>query len=183
MKKILNNKFLNVIISVVEWTICIVLVILIILSGVQRFSNQGDFFGYRIYTVASGSMVPRYDVGDTLLVKEVAASELHVGDAVTYQGEVAGVDGLIITHEVVDVEIDSAGKYLFHTKGIANNIEDPIVYEDQVLGKVVHRFFFLSILGKITTSMPLMFVVVTVPLAILIAIEIIKLVYKKDEAE
>ena len=181
MKKIFNNKILNILIGAVEWTICIVLVILIILTGVQRFSNQGDFFGYRIYTVASGSMVPKYGIGDTLLVEEVPPAELYVGDAVTYQGEVAGVDGLIITHEIVKVELDSDGKYLFHTKGIANNIEDPIVYEDQVLGKVVHRFFFLSILGKVTTSKPLLFTLITIPMAVLIAIEIIKIVYKKEE--
>lgn len=183
MKKILNKKVVNVVFSTIEWIICIVLLILIILTGVQRFSNQGNFFGYRIYTVASGSMIPTYNIGDTLLIKETDASDIKVGDAVTYKGSQGGVDGLIITHQVVGIENDEEGKIFFHTKGIANNIEDPIVYEEQVLGKVIHKFFFLSILGKITTNMTSMLVFITFPIALLIAIEIVKIVYKKDEDE
>ncbi len=179
MKK--NNKIINCIFATIEWIICIVLIILIILTGFQRFSNQGNFFGYRIYTVASGSMIPTYNIGDTLLIKEMDAKKIKIGDAVTYMGESSGVDGMIVTHQVIDVDKDENGKVLFHTKGIANNIEDPIVSEDQVLGKVVHRFFFLSILGRITTNMVSTLVFITIPIAILIAIELIKMFYKKEE--
>lgn len=171
------------IVAIVEWLIVLVLVILIVLTGFQRFSNQHNFFGYRIYTVASGSMIPTYNIGDTLLIKEMDASGIKEGDAVTYIGDGAGIDGMIITHQVQRVEIGEDGKYYFHTKGVANHIEDPIVSEDQVLGKVVHRFFFLSILGRITTSKLLLFCFITIPFAILIAIEIIKLVYQKEEDE
>ena len=181
MKNILDNKVINILFGIVEWIICLVLIFLIILTGVQRFSNQGNFFGYRIYTVASGSMIPTYDIGDTLLIKETGASGIKKGDAVTYIGNSGGVDGMIITHQVVDIQKDENGKVVFHTKGIANNIEDPLVYEEQVLGKVVHRFFLLSYLGKITTSKYLMLIFITLPIAILITIEIIKIVYKKDE--
>lgn len=166
----------------VEWLIIILLVVLIILTGFQRFSNQHNFFGYRMYIVASGSMIPTYNIGDTLLIKEMDASLINEGDAVTYMGEDPGLDGLIITHQVQKVEIID-GKYYFHTKGVANNIEDPIVSEDQVLGKVVYRFFLLSFIGRITTSKILLFSFVTIPIALLIAIEIIKLVYKKDDDE
>lgn len=183
MKKILNNKVVNIVFSVIEWIICIVLIVLILLTGFQRFSNQGNFFGYRIYTVASGSMIPIYNIGDTLLIEEMEASEIKIGDAVTYLGRDSGVDGMIITHQVIDVEKDENGKYLFYTKGVANNVVDPVVSEEQVLGKVVHKFFFLSFLGRITTNMTSMLVFITIPIAFLIAIEIIKLVYKDDIEE
>lgn len=183
MKKILNNKIVSAVFSVIEWIICIILVILILLTGFQRFSNQGNFFGYRIYTVASGSMIPIYNIGDTLLIEEMDASKIKVGDAVTYMGDEAGVDGMIITHQVIDVQKDENGRYLFQTKGIANNVVDPIISEEQVLGKVVHKFFFLSFLGRITTNMTSMLVFITVPIAFLIALEIIKLVYKDDIEE
>ena len=181
MKKLLDNKIFNTFSSLIEWVIMIVLALLIVLVGVQKFSNRGNFFGYRIYTIISGSMIPTYDVGDTLLIKEMSANNIEVGDAVTYLGDGGALNGKIITHQVVSIEFDENGKYLFHTKGVANNIEDPIVSQDQVLGKVVHKFFFLTLLGKITTSMSLLFVFVTIPVAIIIAIEIVKLVYKKDE--
>ena len=48
MKKILNNKIVSVVFSTIEWIVCIILIVLIVLTGVQRFSNQGNFFGYRI---------------------------------------------------------------------------------------------------------------------------------------
>lgn len=181
MKKILNNKIITFIFAMLEWIVFFVLLVLIILTGFQKFSNQGNFFGYRIYTVASGSMIPIYNIGDTLLIEEMDASKLNVGDAVTYIGDGGGVEGMIITHQIIKIEKDENGKFLFHTKGVANNIADPIIGEDQVLGKVIHKFFFLSILGRVTTSMPLFYTFVTIPIAILIAIEIIKIVYKKDE--
>ncbi len=181
MKKLLDNKIFNILSSLIEWVIMIVLALLIVLVGVQKFSNKGNFFGYRIYTIISGSMIPTYDVGDTLLIKEMSANNIEVGDAVTYLGDGGALNGKIITHQVVSIEYDENGKYLFHTKGVANNIEDPIVSQDQVLGKVVHKFFFLTLLGKITTSMSLLFIFITIPVAIIIAIEIVKLVYKKEE--
>ena len=181
MKKILDSRVFEIVSSIVETVIAISLIILIVLVGFQRFSNRGNLFGYRIYTIASGSMIPTYNVGDTLLIKEMTSDNIKVGDAVTYMGEAGGVDGMIITHQVQQVDIDENGKYSFHTKGIANNIEDPIVYEEQVLGKVVHKFFLLSIIGRVTTSMPLLFTFVAIPVAILIAIEIIKIVYNKDD--
>ena len=109
--------------------------------------------------------------------------DVKKGDAVTYIGDDVGIDGMIITHQVQEVEMDEDGKYYFHTKGIANNIEDPIVSEEQVLGKVVYRFFLLSFIGRITTSKLLLFCFIAIPIAILIAIEIIKLIYKKDDED
>ena len=181
MKKAFDSKIFDIVSSIIETIVAISLIILIVLVGFQRFSTRGNLFGFRIYTVASGSMIPTYNIGDTLLIKEMSSDNIKVGDAVTYMGETGGVDGLIITHQVQQVDIDENGKYSFHTKGIANNIEDPIVYEEQVLGKVVHKFFILSIIGRVTTSMPLLFAFVAIPVAILVAIEIIKIVYKSDD--
>ena len=64
MEKLLENKIFKICSSIIEWIIIIVLFLLVILVGVQKFSNRGNFFGYRIYTIISGSMIPTYDVGD-----------------------------------------------------------------------------------------------------------------------
>lgn len=181
--KAIFNGISSKIVAFVEWIIILLLLFLVILSGFQRFSNQHNLFGYRVYIVASGSMIPTYNIGDTLLIKEMDASNIKKGDAVTYIGDDVGIDGMIITHQVQEVEMGEDGKYYFHTKGIANNIEDPIVSEEQVLGKVVYRFFLLSFIGRITTSKLLLFCFIAIPIAILIAIEIIKLIYKKDDED
>ncbi len=181
--KAIFNGIGSKIVAFVEWIIILLLLFLVILSGFQRFSNQHNLFGYRVYIVASGSMIPTYNIGDTLLIKEMDASNIKKGDAVTYIGDDVGIDGMIITHQVQEVEMGEDGKYYFHTKGIANNIEDPIVSEEQVLGKVIYRFFLLSFIGRITTSKLLLFCFIAIPIAILIAIEIIKLIYKKDDED
>ena len=66
---------------------------------------------------------------------------------------------------------------------IPNNIEDPIVEGKQIIGKVTHKFYFLSFIGRITTNVYKIFFFITVPIAILIAIEIIKTIKEKDEEE
>lgn len=150
------------------------------MTCIQKFSKGGNFFGYSIYTVASSSMVPNYDIGDTLLVKKVPINEIKVKDVITYRGEASTVKDKIITHRVEKIEKDKSG-LIFHTKGIANNIEDPIVYEKQVLGKVIYKFKVLSIIGDLSFNMYKLFFFITVPLAFLITIEIIKLLKEKDE--
>lgn len=180
IRTIANNQIFKNVSTIVEIMITVSLVVLIVLTGMQRFSNKGSFFGYRIFTVASGSMIPMYEIGDTLLVKNVPIEDITIGDAVTYQTSLTNGQRVNITHEVIDVEQDEMGKYAFHTKGIANNVEDPIVGEDQVVGKVVHRFILLSILGYITVSKTLMLLVITLPLGVLVAIEIIKLLYDDE---
>lgn len=176
------KKVFNFIVTAVETIITVVLLVLVVLLAIQRFSNNGSFFGYRIYTVASDSMIPIYTIGDTLLIEDTEVDKIEIGDALTYQGESGSMKGKIITHQVVDIEIVD-GQYQFHTKGTANDIEDPIVYEDQVFGKVVHKFGVLSILGKITTNMSSLLMFITFPIAILIAIEIIKVYKSKDDDE
>lgn len=180
MKKIFNNKIFDFIITGIEVIISLFLIGLIIVTGVQRFSDQGSFFGYRIYTVASESMIPIYTIGDTLLIKDTDSKDIKIGDALTYIGEANELKGKIVTHQVVDIETDpETGKYLFHTKGIANNIEDPIVNEEQVFGKVIYKFLTLSWIGKITLNMTTLLIFITIPVAILIAIELCKIVKDK----
>lgn len=176
------KKTIGFIVTTIETVITIVLIALVVLLAIQRFSNSGSFFGYRIYTVASDSMIPIYTIGDTLLIKDTDPRDIEVGDALTYQGTSGSMKGKIITHQVVSIE-EIDGEYQFHTKGTANQIEDPIVYENQVFGKVIHRFGVLSILGKITTNMSTLLLFITIPIAILIAIEIIKVYKGKDDED
>ena len=184
-RKIAENKLLNAIINIVEGIIIFILVVLIGLTLIQRFSNSGSFFGYRIYTVASDSMLPLYGTGDTLLVKKVDVKEIKQGDAISYLGEADINKNMIITHRVENIEATEDG-LKFHTKGIANHIEDPIVDADQILGKVIYRFKILSVFGKITTNMTTLLIFLIVPISILVAIEVIRMIAeakKKAEAK
>ena len=50
-------------------TIALIFVSLIIVT--QRISNDDkSFLGFRLYKVETGSMIPKYEIGDVILVKE-----------------------------------------------------------------------------------------------------------------
>ena len=178
MKKKNFKKILHYFINFIEIILGISLVLLLILIIFQNISKDDSLFGYRIYTVASNSMRPTYEIGDTLLIKEVELSDIKVGDVISYKGQSNGVEGYIITHKVINIEVDS-DNYYFHTKGEANEGEDPLVSGNQVVGKVIHKFLILSILGRITSNIVLLTLFITIPLTILIVIEIIKVILRK----
>ena len=58
--------------------ICVIVLLMIIaVLALQRFSNNKIAVGgIRIFNVATESMVPEYEVGDVLLVKEIDANSL-----------------------------------------------------------------------------------------------------------
>ena len=71
-------------------------------------------------------MEPEYAVGDILITREKDPSTIKVGDNIVYLGNTGDYNGKIITHNVIKIEQNEQGEYLFHTKGIANTIEDPL---------------------------------------------------------
>lgn len=63
------------------------LVAFIVVVCLQRFSdNKISFFNYRMFTVISGSMKPKYDIGDVLISKKEDPSKIKVGDTISYLG-------------------------------------------------------------------------------------------------
>lgn len=115
-------------------TILVFLVIIIVVQYVSK--NEHSFLGFRIFLVETGSMVPKYNVGDVILIKEKDTDKIEVGDDVTYKGAAGTMKGKIVTHQVVNIEMVD-GKKVFHTKGIANNIEDPVISGGQIQGVVL----------------------------------------------
>lgn len=67
-----KTSIIEKIMSVIK-TICVIILLFIIaILALQRFSNnERAIAGIRIFNVATTSMVPKYEVGDVLLVKEV----------------------------------------------------------------------------------------------------------------
>lgn len=174
-KKSILKKILNFVIA----TIFISFLVVVCL---QRFSgNKISFFNYRMFVVASGSMKPKYDIGDVLISKEVKASEIKVGDVISYLGQKGELADKVITHEVVSIEKDKAGNYLFHAKGKTNVIEDPIIYENQIFGVVKHKMFILSIIYKIIGTRIGFFLLVIIPILYIIGSEIIITLLEKEE--
>lgn len=169
------KKILNVVIA-----IFIILFLLVVL--LQRVSNNKlSFLSFRMFTVVSGSMDPKYKIGDVLIAKEIKPEKIKIGDSVSYLGEQGTLAGKVVTHEVIDIEQDEDGKYIFHTQGIANDTPDPIVYEDQIYGKIIYKAFFLSLIYKVVATKFGMFILVFIPLLYIIGSEILMAMLEKEE--
>lgn len=158
-------------------TLLIVLISLIII--VQKVTNNKEsFFGYRIFRVQTGSMIPKYQIGDVILVKKQDVDKIKVGDDVTYLGESSSVKGILITHRVIDIqEVD--GKNEFHTQGIANNLEDPVVYGNQINGVVQFKMPILTLLCKLLNNKYIFYFGAVLPLTLYIFFRVLKANYDK----
>lgn len=184
MKKLLDNKIVKLIAGILKGIFMVMIVLFIFMVCLQRFSNNEiSLFNFRIFTVISGSMEPKYKIGDVLVSVETDPKDIKVGDVVSYQGEKRDVKGKIVTHQVIDIEKDEAGKYYFHTKGICENclVEDPVVSESQVYGVVKYKVKSLSFVYKAVGTKVGFFFFIVLPLFYIIGSEIIHTLLEKEE--
>ena len=161
------------------WNIIVKILILIILFisiviVVQKVTNNEEaFLGFRIFRVQTGSMIPKYQIGDVIIVKETDPNKIQIGDDVTYEGKTGSMKGLIVTHRVVDIE-EVDGKRVFHTKGIANNLEDPVISEDQINGVVQTKMYILSWICVLLNNKYVFYFCGILPLTIYVAFRVFK---------
>lgn len=181
------QKFNNRIIKILWKTIKVLLTIFIVfLAGiiiVQRVSNNKlSVGGIKLFTIISESMVPKYEVYDMLIAKDIQPNELKKGDDLVYIGKVGDFEDKIITHQIINIEQEN-GKYIFTTKGIANLEADPKVSEDQIYGKVLYKSAILSWCSKIINNQFGFYFIIFVPMVIVIFSEVIKEVeiHKKNK--
>ncbi len=134
------------IINILSTVLLIVLVIIVVFVFISRISGKSpSIFGYHVFRVSSGSMEPELNIGDIILVKEVAPEEIHEGDIITYNGEVGEFDGKVITHKVIEEPEEADGVWEIQTQGIAEGVlPDPQITYDQVEGKFMQKLSFLN---------------------------------------
>lgn len=100
-------------------------------------SPQKSFFGYRYYTVLTPSMSPTYKTGDMVFVKLQNASDINVGDVITFNP--SSSSDAYLTHRVTQKleDYEGTGVTCFRTKGDANDTEDAmLIDQERVIGSV-----------------------------------------------
>lgn len=185
MKNLLNNKILRIIGKIIYVLLYIIVLLTLLVVAIQRFSNNNvSIAGFRIFNVATGSMVPEYQVGDILVSKEINPEDIQVGDNIVYMGEKQDFKGKIVTHQVISKREEN-GKIYFTTKGIANEEADPEISADQVYGKIIYRTIIFSFLSKIINNLYAFYFLIFVPVAIIICKLIVDNVisYKEGKKE
>ena len=176
------KKIFGIIKGIINTIIVVVVLSFVLMVCLQRFSNNRvSFLNYRMFTVVTGSMEPKYNIGDVLVAKETLPSKIKVGDDVSYLGNYGTFNGKVVTHRVIKIEQDIEGKYVFHTKGLANLVEDPVVHENQLYGVVVGEIGLLSFVYKIVSNKNGMFLFIIIPLLYIIASEMIGFMLEKEE--
>ncbi len=129
-----------------------------------------------LYTIISPSMEPNVKVYDVIIDKRVSdISEIEIGDVITFISSSIQSQGLTVTHRVSGVVINPDG-VAFKTKGDNNAIEDDgLVYQNQLIGKVVFKFPQLGRIQLLLASKGGWFIIVLLPALGIIVYDIIKL--------
>ena len=180
MSKVLDNKFIKFLLKFIKVIVWIFVLLIIFVILVQRiFDNRVSIGSYRMFTVVTGSMEPVYNVGDVVISKEVEPSTINKGDDVVYLGEKNDFKDKIVTHRVIKIE-NKDGEYYFTTKGVANDYSDPVISSDQIYGKVVYKPVVLSFLSGILNTKLGFYLLIFVPVAFLIFLEILDYIKRKE---
>ena len=185
LNKIKNNKALKIIGNIIYYILLALVILILAVVILQRVSkNNASIGGIRIFNIVTESMFPEYQIGDVLISKKIEPSKIKVGDDLVYLGTEQGFAGRVVTHRVVDIE-ESDGKYRFHTKGLANEVEDPVVQENQIYGIVIYKTYILSFITKIINNIYGFYFLIFIPLTILIIVKFVKIrnEKKKDDSK
>lgn len=180
MDKILNSKVFNCIVKVFESLLFLIILGYLVFVIAQRVSGNGSIFGYRVFTVASGSMNPKYVINDVIVVKDIDPDELKVGDDIAYTGERGGLEGILVSHRII--KIDKTGDELvFYTKGINNSVSDPSITSDSIMGKVIGKLPVINTVNHVIKNQFGFFFLIFCPLVLVIFLEIMETVTSMKE--
>lgn len=173
LKKVKNNKVFKISSTIIKafFSLAIILVVLVIF--VQRVSNNSATLGgYSVFTIISASMTPEYKIGDMVFAKTKKAEDIEIGDDVVYLGEKGDFADKIVTHRVIG-KTNVDGKYIFETKGIANELPDPKIDETQIKGVVIFKGALISTISKLVNNTYGFYFLLFIPLSILIFFEVL----------
>lgn len=180
MRKVLDNKIFQFIYKALKTIFVLILVLYVAILIIQRLSNNSSIFGFRVFTVATSSMEPVYEVGDVILVHEEDFKSLKVGDDVTYIGTVSDFKDRIVTHRIISK--DEKNNTL-RTKGVANEEADPTIESSQLYGKVTYRFIVISLITHLLRTKIGFYFLIFLPLVLVAFLEIADIFTKPKDDE
>lgn len=149
------KKILEIVGKVISWALFSILLIaaaflLYYYVATKIYAAKGPGYEpkYSIYTIISGSMIPKIRVYDTVInVKVDNPNDIVVGDVITFVSTSILSPGTTITHRVIGITKDENGNVCYQTKGDNNDIADQACAKyHNVIGKVV---FKIPQLGRI----------------------------------
>lgn len=179
------KRIIHYIFTVIMYSVFLIM-ILVFLVIIINFIDQKNNLKKGIqkpalvsaYTIVSPSMVPNINVLDVIITTRVSdPSKIKVGDVITFNSTDYRSSGVTVTHRVKKVEKTSDGKYLFTTKGDANNTEDATRQPfSSIYGKVLLRLPKLGYIQYILSTVLGWLLLIIVPTVLIIGADIIKII-------
>lgn len=117
--------------------------VIIIIKAANNSDEIPSVLEIKTFVIISGSMEPKLNIGDVVIIKKVEESELKEDDIISFRSGEA-----IITHRINKIVIDDTGKIKYETKGDNNNTPDRtlVKYQD-IEGKLINKIPYV---GNIT---------------------------------
>lgn len=165
------KKILRILSKIIKIGFLFIIILYLSFILVQKLSDNKGIGGYRVFTILTGSMKGVYNINDVVLVKEVDKSTLKVGDDIAYLGTKESYKGKIVTHRIIDIE-NKNNNMIIHTKGVSNILEDPVITNNKIYGKVERRLVLISLINKAIKNKYGFFFLIFVPLVLVIFLEI-----------
>lgn len=165
-----KNKALAIVSNILFTIFMIVILFFIFITAQSRLTGvEPSILGHRLYIVESGSMLPALRINSMIIAKELPASEIEVGDILSFYGKNADVR---ITHRVVEIQNDGEA---FITRGDANNTNDPNpVTKDRVIGKIVFSIPLIGLIFKALSNPIAIAIIVLIGIAWILIPKLIK---------
>ena len=179
------KRIIHYIFTVIMYSVFLIM-ILVFLVIIINFIDQKNNLKKGIqkpalvsaYTIVSPSMVPNINVLDVIITTRVSdPAKIKVGDVITFNSTDYRSSGVTVTHRVKKIEKTSDGKYLFTTKGDANNTEDATRQPfSSIYGKVLIRLPKLGYIQYILSTVLGWLLLIIVPTLLIIGADIIKII-------
>lgn len=145
------KKILKYLARTITYTLLVILItfglaLLFVFVTSKIAKSQDKEPPINLFTIISPSMTPNINVYDVVVAVKTSPSKIKVGDVISFYSDNPNVNGMTITHRVVQVYQDYQ-TFSFKTKGDFNKDMDPeFVVQDKIVGKV---YFKIPQLGRI----------------------------------
>lgn len=161
------------------WLLLIGITLLIYVADIKITESKGEIPNpkYNAYVVLTGSMVPEILINDVVVTKKIEPSELKIDDVITFVSSDTRFEGLIVTHRIKEIFVDSTtGEYSFTTKGDSNNTADyTLAKGSNVLGKVIFKIPKLGYVQTFLATKGGWIIVILIPCLAILSYDIMKL--------
>ena len=138
--KFFKKREKDIPISYIKNKLYIQIPVLALIVGVLVYFVSGHFRYYAV-AIATGSMLPKIQVGDVVIVdQQKEYTKLNEGEIIAYK-----YNGIVVVHRLHEI-VKIKDEYYFYTKGDANEeVDNYIVYPDSILGNVKFKIPWIGL--------------------------------------